>query len=89
GREITSADLGRYNVTGREEDKHVFKVPSLRNVALTAPYLHDGSAQTLEAAVAIMARYQLGRDIPTEDLQSIVAFLQSLSGEIPEIGATP
>lgn len=89
GREITSADLGRYNVTGREEDKHVFKVPSLRNVALTAPYLHDGSAQTLEAAVAIMARYQLGRDIPTEDLQSIVAFLQSLSGKIPEIGATP
>lgn len=88
-REITTADLGRYNVTGREEDRHVFKVPSLRNVALTAPYLHDGSAKTLESVVAIMARYQLGRDIPSDDLQAIVAFLHSLTGKIPTAGAAP
>jgi hypothetical protein len=56
---ITGADLGRFNITRREEDRYLFKVPSLRNVALTAPYLHDGSAQTLHDVVAIMARYQL------------------------------
>lgn len=77
----TKADLGRYNVTGREEDRHVFKVPSLRNVALTAPYFHDASTATLEDAVTIMARYQLGRELPTEDLQALAAFLRSLTGE--------
>jgi len=61
---MTAADLGRFLVTRNEKDKHVFKVPSLRNVALTAPYFHDGSASTLEDAVDIMMLYQLGR-IPT------------------------
>lgn len=78
---ITKADLGRFNVTGNDEDKFVFKVPGLRNVALTAPYFHDGSAKTLEAAVNTMAKYQLGRELPTNDVAEIVLFLQSLTGE--------
>jgi cytochrome c peroxidase len=78
---VTKADLGRFNVTGREEDRHVFKVPSLRNVALTPPYFHDGSAQTLDEAVKVMARYQLGRPLPDADAALIVNFLQTLTGE--------
>ncbi|THF63414.1 cytochrome-c peroxidase [Pseudothauera rhizosphaerae] len=78
--EPTEADLGRYNVTGEETDRHVFKVPSLRNVALTAPYFHDAGAATLEEAVDIMARYQLGRTLTDEDRQLIVAFLHTLTG---------
>ncbi|MCL2075442.1 MAG: cytochrome-c peroxidase [Betaproteobacteria bacterium] len=80
-RPITKADLGRFNVTGREEDKHVFKVPSLRNVALTAPYFHDAAAQTLPEAVAIMGRHQLGVDLPAEEVQLITLFLTTLTGE--------
>jgi cytochrome c peroxidase len=79
-KEVTQADLGRFNVTGREEDKHVFKVPGLRNVALTSPYFHDGSAQSLHEAVATMGRYQLGLDIPAEEVQLIVLFLTTLTG---------
>lgn len=78
--QIRKSDLGRYNVTGIEEHKHQFKVPSLRNIALTAPYFHDGSAGTLEEAVAIMAKYQLGRTLNNADLQRIVAFLKTLNG---------
>jgi cytochrome c peroxidase len=85
GRAITEADLGRYNVTRREEDRHVFKVPSLRNVARTAPYFHDGSAATLDQAVLVMARYQLGRDLSADDVAAIVAFLQTLNGELPPV----
>lgn len=76
------ADLGRYNTTKNEADKHVFKVPSLRNVALTAPYFHDASAPTLEAAVAVMFKYQLGRAASREDQDSIVKFLHTLTGEL-------
>jgi cytochrome c peroxidase len=75
------ADLGRFNVTGNEDDKFQFKVPGLRNVALTAPYFHDGSAKTLEQAVGTMAKYQLGRELPPRDLEQIVLFLKSLTGE--------
>jgi len=78
---ITPADLGRFNVTQREIDKYVFKVPSLRNVELTAPYFHDGSAPTLEAAVEVMFKYQLGRSAPPEDKALIVKFLKTLTGE--------
>ena len=74
-------DLGRYNVTGREEDRYVFKVPSLRNIALTPPYLHNGSAATLEQAVTIMGQYQLGEQLPGKDVEQIVKFLQALTGE--------
>jgi cytochrome c peroxidase len=77
----TPADLGRYNVTQRAEDRHVFKVPSLRNVALTAPYFHDASAATLEQAVVVMARHQLGREIEPHDVAAIVAFLRTLTGQ--------
>jgi cytochrome c peroxidase len=78
---ITPADFGRFNVTGKEEDRFVFKVPSLRNVALTAPYFHDGSVERLEDAVAIMGRYQLGRKLSDADTNEIVKFLKTLTGE--------
>jgi cytochrome c peroxidase len=78
---LTDADLGRFRTTGNDRDRHVFKVPSLRNIALTAPYLHDGSAQTLRDAVDVMFRYQLGRTAPDEDKAMIVQFLGTLTGE--------
>ena len=78
----SKADLGRFLVTGEEDDKHVFKVPSLRNIALTAPYFHDASALTLEAAVDIMFRYQLGRIASAQDKSEIVAFLKTLTGKV-------
>lgn len=74
-------DYGRYQVTGNELDRFYFRVPSLRNVALTAPYFHDGSGATLEQAVALMARYQLGRELLAQERADIVAFLESLSGQ--------
>ena len=77
----TPADLGRYNVTKNEGDKHVFKVPSLRNVALTAPYFHDGSAKTLNDAVDVMFKFQLGRPGSAQDKELIVKFLYTLTGE--------
>ena len=79
--DVTSADFGRFNVTGREEDRFVFKGPSLRNVALTPPYFHDGSAKRLEGAVAVMGKYQLGRKLAPEDIDQIVKFLNTLTGE--------
>ncbi|SRR5579859_4500946 len=78
----TDADLGRYRVTGDDADKHVFKVPSLRNVALTAPYFHDGTAKTLEDAVDVMFRYQLGRSASPEDKAAIIKFLNTLTGQL-------
>ena len=82
-KDANSSALGRYNITKKEEDKFVFKVPSLRNVALTAPYMHDGRADTLEEAVEIMSEHQLGRYMSKEEIEKIVAFLKSLTGEIP------
>lgn len=81
---VTEADYGRFNVTGRESDRFLFKVPSLRNVAETGPYFHDGSAETLEVAVSTMVRYQLGRNIPEQDISDIVKFLETLSGSVDE-----
>jgi cytochrome c peroxidase len=78
---VTEADFGRFNVTGDEHDRFKFKVCSLRNVALTPPYFHDGSAETLEEAVTVMARYQLGRQMPETDVKRIVKFLATLTGE--------
>jgi cytochrome c peroxidase len=78
------SDLGRYNVTGREEDRHLFKVPSLRNVERTAPYFHDGSIPTLEKAVDTMARYQLGVRLDAAQRKALLAFLGSLNGVLPE-----
>lgn len=84
-KDANSKELGRYNITHKEEDMYVFKVPSLRNVALTAPYMHDGRAETLKDAVLIMSQYQLGRSMKEKELQAIVCFLKSLTGELPQI----
>jgi len=78
---ITTVDHGRFNVTGKEQDRYYFRVPSLRNVAITAPYFHDGSANTLEQAIKVMAKYQLGRTIPKDDISAIITFLETLTGE--------
>ena len=78
---ITKADLGRFNVTKNETDRHVFRVPSLRNVAQTPPYFHDGSAPRLEDAVTVMGIYQLGRPLTPSENDAIVKFLRTLSGE--------
>jgi cytochrome c peroxidase len=75
-----AADLGRYTITGREDDRKVFRVPSLRNVAVTSPYFHDGSAASLAEAVDIMARSQLGRELPRDDIDLIIRFLRTLTG---------
>jgi len=79
---ITKADLGRFNVTGDQRDLYMFKVPTLRNIALTAPYFHDASAATLDDAVRMMAKYQLGRRVSPEEVDQIVAFLRTLTGEL-------
>lgn len=81
---ITKADLGRFNVTKDEADRYVFRVPSLRNVELTAPYFHDGSAATLDKAIAVMVRYQLGRPLSREKIDLIVQFLRTLTVEYRE-----
>ena len=81
----TRADLGRFALTGKEEDRSVFRVPSLRNVAETAPYFHDGRAATLEQAVEEMARVQLGRVLAPRESDLIVRFLHTLSGEYPSM----
>ena len=77
---VTQADYGRYNVTQKEQDKFVFKVPSLRNVALTAPYFHDGSASNLNTAISQMAKYQLGTEFSDKECEQIEKFLNSLTG---------
>jgi cytochrome c peroxidase len=79
---ITKADLGRFNVTGDARDMYMFKVPSLRNVELTPPYFHDGNAATLPDAVRMMAKYQLGRHLTDQEVELIVEFLKTLTGEL-------
>lgn len=78
---ITKTDYGRFNVTGLEKDRFVFRVPSLRNVAVTAPYFHDGKTKSLDAAIDVMATHQLGRKISTANKAALIAFLNSLTGE--------
>ena len=72
-------DQGRYEVTKQDADRMMFKVPSLRNVEKTAPYFHDGSTATLQEAVRIMARHQLGKELADSDVESIVTFLKTLT----------
>jgi cytochrome c peroxidase len=76
-------DLGRYEVTKVETDRMVFKVPTLRNVAKTAPYFHDGEAKTLEEAVRMMAHHQLDVELSDAEVANIVAWLGTLTGELP------
>jgi cytochrome c peroxidase len=77
-------DLGRYEVTKKDADKYFFKVPSLRNIHKTAPYFHDGSIKTLDEAIRLMAWHQLGKQLTPAEIQSISAFLGSLTGEIDQ-----
>jgi cytochrome c peroxidase len=81
-------DKGRADVTKDAADLYVFRVPSLRNVAMTPPYFHDGSVARLSDAVKIMARLQLGLSLSDTDTNDIVAFLESLTGELPAEFAT-
>lgn len=78
-----SKDKGLAEVTKNSADEHMWKVPTLRNIALTAPYFHNGSVKTLDKAVTLMAKLQLGKDLSKEEVADIVAFLDSLTGEFP------
>lgn len=78
---LTSADLGLAKVTKNTKDFYVFKVPSLRNVAIMYPYYHDGSVKSLDEAVYLMGKYQLGVEIPDKDVKEIVLFLKSLTAK--------
>jgi len=76
-------DMGRKEVTGQDADAMMFKVPSLRNIAETAPYFHDGKVATLDEAVKLMAWHQLGKKLEDAEIKKISAFLKSTTGEIP------
>ena len=78
---------GRVAVTGRDADRFNFKVPTIRNVALTYPYFHDGAAETLGEAVEVMGQVQLGRTFTADENARIVAFLNTLTGEQPHLPA--
>jgi cytochrome c peroxidase len=82
-------DPGRFSITKKEEDRYVFRVPMLRNVAKTAPYFHDGSVESLDRAVRVMASVQLGRALDDRTVADVVAFLDALTGEIPSNYAPP
>jgi cytochrome c peroxidase len=81
---LLKKDLGRYNATENEADKYMWRVPTLRNVAMTAPYFHNGAVSSLDEAVRVMAKTQLGKDLENADVQDIVAFLNALTGEFSE-----
>lgn len=74
---------GSAQASGISHDKPVFRVPSLRNVAQTAPYFHDGSARSLPEAISMMAQYQLGREVSDDDISKLESFLNSLTGDRP------
>ena len=82
-KEYPTEDLGRFEATKNEADKKFFKVPSLRNVAKTGPYFHDGSVKTLEEAISKMGEYQLGKNLSQDEVTSIATFLNSLTGTLP------
>jgi cytochrome c peroxidase len=83
-----SIDKGRADVTNNPADLYVFRVPSLRNVAMTAPYFHDGSIATLSEAISVMARVQLGVKLSEQEVNDIASFLGSLTGKLPSEFAT-
>jgi cytochrome c peroxidase len=76
-------DTGRFEATNNEADKGFFKVPSLRNIARTGPYFHDGKVAELSEAVTMMARHQLGKELSAEQVGSIVTWLNALTGDLP------
>ncbi|MFE8600953.1 cytochrome-c peroxidase [Archangium violaceum] len=79
-----SKDQGRFDLTKKETDRMMFRVPTLRNVSKTAPYFHDGSVKDLQTAVKLMAQHQFGKQITDEDTKHIVTFLDALTGELPK-----
>jgi cytochrome c peroxidase len=82
-------DEGRFEVTKNEADKHMFRVPTLRNIARTAPYFHNGKVTSLDEAVRVMAKTQLNKDLASNEVQDIVAFLTALNGKLPKEQAPP
>jgi cytochrome c peroxidase len=78
-------DNGKYELTKNEADKYVFKVPGLRNIAKTYPYFHDGSVMSLKEATDIMGKTQLNKNFTDKELDNLVAFMKSLTGEISDI----
>lgn len=89
-----SDDLGLFTVTAKDTDKHMFRVPTLRNIALTAPYFHNGSVNNLDEAVKVMGETQLGKKLSDSEIKEIVAFLNALTGTIspqtmPTLPPTP
>jgi cytochrome c peroxidase len=79
-----SKDQGRFDLTKKESDRMIFRVPTLRNVTKTAPYFHDGSVKDIQTAVKLMAQHQFGKQINDDDVKHIVTFLDSLTGELPK-----
>lgn len=77
-------DLGRYEATKKETDKHIWRVPTLRNLTHTAPYMHNGSVKTMEEAVKVMAKTQLNMTLKEDEITDIVAFLTTLTGTFPK-----
>lgn len=77
-------DKGRFEVTKKESDMYMFRVPTLRNIAVTAPYFHNGAVKNLDEAVRVMAKLQLNKDLTKKQIQDIVVFLNTLTGEFPE-----
>jgi cytochrome c peroxidase len=75
----------RFSITREERDKNVYKVPTLRNIALTAPYFHDGSVSTLREALKKMAYHNLGFELTNDEIEALNAFLETLTGEPPSI----
>jgi len=81
GTGLTDGDNGRFAVTGNESDRHKFKTPTLRNVLITQPYMHDGTIQTIEEAVKVMGEYQGGKKLSDKEIGQMVTFLKTLTGE--------
>lgn len=81
---VTTPDKGRFEVTKKEEDLYIFKVPSLRNIAETSPYFHDASTKDLSTAIRWMGKLQLNKDLSDDQVSVIKAFLESLTGELPK-----
>lgn len=79
------SDTGRFGFTGIDREHYMWRVPSLRNIALTAPYFHNGSAKTLRLAVLAMGKAQYNTDLTEDQVDAIVAFLNSLTGELPKV----
>lgn len=80
----TLKDKGVAEVSGKESDMYIFKTPSLRNIEKTAPYFHDGSVESLHEAVKIMSYIQLGRELSDDEIEKMISFFESLTGEIPD-----